>query len=123
MDNKKVTPDVRKVIKRDERIQKYDWTKVEAAVTAAFKSVGQDMDDTFRNQLQKSVEAAFKNSDAVSVEDLQDIIQKELIKRNKYDAAQAFIIYRNKRTEIREQKSVLVKKSASSSSYPITSIR
>ena len=109
MDNKKVTPDVRKVIKRDERIQKYDWAKVEAAVTAAFKSVGQDMDDTFRNQLQKSVEAAFKNSDAVSVEDLQDIIQKELIKRNKYDAAEAFIIYRNKRTEIREQKSDLVK--------------
>lgn len=99
----------KKVIKRDERIQEYDWTKVEAAVKAAFKSVNQEMDDTFRNQLQKSVEAAFKNVDAVSVEDIQDIIQKELIKRNKYDAAEAFIIYRNKRTEIREQKSDLVK--------------
>ena len=99
----------KKVIKRDERIQEYDWAKVEAAVTAAFKSVNQEMDDTFRNQLKKSVEAAFKNVDAVSVEDIQDIIQKELIKRNKYDAAQAFIIYRNKRTEIREQKSDLVK--------------
>ena len=99
----------KKVIKRDERIQEYDWTKVEVAVTAAFKSVNQEMDDTFRNQLQKSVEAAFKNVDAVSVEDIQDIIQKELIKRNKYDAAEAFIIYRNKRTEIREQKSDLVK--------------
>ena len=99
----------KKVIKRDERIQEYDWTKVEAAVTAAFKSVNQEMDDTFRNQLKKSVEAAFKNSDSVSVEDIQDIIQKELIKRNKYDAAEAFIIYRNKRTEIREQKSDLVK--------------
>lgn len=99
----------KKVIKRDERIQVYDWAKVEAAVTAAFKSVSQEMDDTFRNQLQKSVEAAFKNVDAVSVEDIQDIIQKELIKRNKYDAAEAFIIYRNKRTEIREQKSDLVK--------------
>lgn len=109
MDNKKVTPDVRKVIKRDERIQVYDWAKVETAVTAAFKSVNQEMDDTFRNQLQKSVEAAFKNTNSVSVEDLQDIIQKELIKRNKYDAAEAFIIYRNKRTEIREQKSDLVK--------------
>ena len=101
--------DNKKVIKRDERIQVYDWAKVEAAVTAAFKSVSQEMDDTFRNQLQKSVEAAFKNVDAVSVEDIQDIIQKELIKRNKYDAAEAFIIYRNKRTEIREQKSDLVK--------------
>ena len=101
--------DNKKVIKRDERIQLYDWTKVEAAVTAAFKSVNQDMDDTFRNQLRKSVESAFKNTDSVTVEDLQDIIQKELIKRNKYDAAESFIIYRNKRNEIREQKSDLVK--------------
>lgn len=101
--------DNKNVIKRDERIQAFDWAKVEAAVGAAFKSVNQELDDTFKSQLQKSIEAAFKNVDAVAVEDLQDIIQKELIKRNKYDAAEAFIIYRNKRTEIREQKSDLVK--------------
>ena len=41
----------KKVIKRDERIQLYDWTKVEAAVSAAFKSVNQEMDDTFKNYL------------------------------------------------------------------------
>ena len=99
----------KKVIKRDERIQLYDWTKVEAAVSAAFKSVNQEMDDTFKNYLKKSVESAFKNVDAISVEDMQDIIQKELIKRNKYDAAEAFIVYRNKRTEIRERNSELVK--------------
>lgn len=101
--------DNKKVIKRDERIQPFDWTKVEAAVGAAFKSVNQELDDTFKAQLQKSIEAAFKSVEAVAVEDLQDIIQKELIKRNKYEAAEAFIIYRNKRTEIREQKSDLVK--------------
>ena len=67
------------------------------------------MDDTFKNQLKKSVESAFKNVDAISVEDMQDLIQKELIKRNKYDAAEAFIVYRNKRTEIRERNSELVK--------------
>lgn len=109
MDSKKVTPDARKVIKRDERIQAYDWTKVEAAVTAAFKKVNQEMDDTFKNYLKKSVEAAFKNTDSVAVEDIQDIIQKELIKRNKYEAAEEFIVYRNKRTEIRERNSELVK--------------
>lgn len=101
--------DNKKVIKRDERIQQYDWAKVEAAVGAAFKSVNQEMDDTFKTQLQKSVEAAFKNVDSISVEDMQDIIQKELIKRNKYDAAEAFIVYRNKRTEIRERNSELIR--------------
>ena len=43
----------------------------------------------------------FKNNAPVSVEDIQDIIQKELIKRNKYDVVEAFIIFiGNKRTEI-----------------------
>ena len=98
-----------KVIKRDERTQLYNWNKVEAAVGAAFESVGQQMDDKFKDQLKKAVESAFKNVDAVSVEDIQDIIQKELIKRNKYDVVESFIIYRNKRTEVREQKSDLIK--------------
>jgi ribonucleoside-triphosphate reductase len=98
-----------KVIKRDERTQPYNWEKVEAAVTAAFKSVGQEPDNKFKEQLKHSVESVFKNNAPVSVEDIQDIIQKELIKRNKYDVVEAFIIYRNKRTEIREQKSDLIK--------------
>lgn len=97
------------VIKRDERIQQYDWNKVEAAVSAAFESVGKQLDDKFKEQLRHSVESAFKNNKKVSVEDIQDIIQKELIKRNKYDVVESFIVYRNKRTEIREQKSELVK--------------
>ena len=98
-----------KVIKRDERIQPYDFKKVEAAVSAAFKNVHQTMDDKFKEQLKHAVEAAFKNIDILNVEDIQDIIQKELIKRNKYEAAEEFIVYRNKRTEIREKKSDLVK--------------
>lgn len=97
------------VIKRDERIQQYDWNKVEAAVSAAFESVGKQLDDKFKEQLRYSVESTFKNNKKVSVEDIQDIIQKELIKRNKYDVVESFIVYRNKRTEIREQKSDLVK--------------
>ena len=98
-----------KVIKRDERTQLYNWDKVEAAVGAAFDSVNQKMDDKFKEQLRHSVESAFKNNSPVSVEAIQDIIQKELIKRNKYDVVESFIIYRNKRTEVREQKSDLIK--------------
>lgn len=98
-----------KVIKRDDRTQPYNWDKVEAAVGAAFDSVNQNMDDKFKEQLRHSVESAFRNNTPVSVEDIQDIIQKELIKRNKYDVVESFIIYRNKRTEVREQKSDLIK--------------
>ena len=98
-----------KVIKRDERLQPYNWNKVELAVTAAFESVNEKIDDKFKEQLKRSVELAFKNKESITVEEIQDIIEKELIKRNKYNVAKSFIIYRNKRTEVREQKSDLVK--------------
>ena len=98
-----------KIIKRDGRTQDYSWEKVESVVCKAFGSVGQDVPDKFLEQLKQSVESAIKNKDSFTVEEMQDIIQKELIKRNKYDVVESFIVYRNKRTEIREQNSDLVK--------------
>lgn len=98
-----------KIIKRDGRTQEYSWEKVENVVCKAFGSVGQEVPDKFLEQLKQSVESAIKNKDSFTVEEMQDIIQKELIKRNKYDVVESFILYRNKRTEIREQNSDLVK--------------
>ena len=98
-----------KIIKRDGRIQDYSWDKVEAVVKKAFGSVKQDVPDKFLDKLKQSIESSFKLRESFSVEEMQDIIQKELIKRNKYEVVEAFILYRNKRNEIREQKSDFVK--------------
>lgn len=98
-----------KIIKRDGRTQEYSWEKVENVVCKAFGSVGQEVPDKFLEQLKQSVESAIKNKDSFTVEEMQDLIQKELIKRNKYDVVESFILYRNKRTEIREQNSDLMK--------------
>ena len=98
-----------KIIKRDGRTQDYSWEKVENVVCKAFGGVGQDVPDKFLEQLKQSVESAIKNKDTFTVEEMQDLIQKELIKRNKYEVVESFILYRNKRTEIREQKSDLIK--------------
>lgn len=98
-----------KIIKRDGRIQDYSWSKVESVVKKAFGSVKQDVPDKFLDKLKQSIESSFKLRESFSVEEMQDIIQKELIKRNKYEVVEAFILYRNKRNEIREQKSDFVK--------------
>lgn len=98
-----------KIIKRDGRTQEYSWEKVESVVCKAFGSVGQDVPDKFLEQLKQSVESAIKNKDSFTVEEMQDIIQKELIKRNKFVVVESFILYRNKRNEVREQKSDLIK--------------
>lgn len=98
-----------KVIKRDGRIQNYNFLKIESVVSKAFQSVNQETPEKFLEQLKNSIEESFKKRDTLDVEDIQDIIQKELIKRNKYDIVESFIIYRNKRTEIREKNSKIIR--------------
>lgn len=99
------------VIKRDGTIQEYDFLKVINAVNKAFKSINQDVPEKFIEQLKLAIDAMIikYNGNPINIEDIQNIIQKELIKRNKYDAVEAFILYRKKRAEIREQKSDLIK--------------
>lgn len=98
-----------KVIKRDGSIQGYTFDKIKNVVIKAFKSVDQEVPEKFLEQLETSVSNLFKKKEEVGVEEIQDTIQKELIKRNKYDVVESFIIYRNKRAEIREQKSNLIR--------------
>ena len=99
------------VIKRDGTVQEYSFIKVIDAVTKAFNSVEQNVPDKFLEQLKESVERVIikNNGRGTPIEEIQDVIQKELIKRNKYEVVEAFINYRRKREEIREQKSDLMK--------------
>lgn len=96
-----------KVIKRDGSKQDFSSDKIKAVITKAFNSVQQEVPDKFLEQLMGSFDKIKK--DEMDVEDIQDIIQNELIKRNKYEVVESFILYRNKRAEIREQKSDLIK--------------
>ena len=122
-----------KIIKRDGTPQEYNFIKIVDAVTKAFNSIlivdkTLDEDDyvlelkrlkekqqpeisKFLEQVKESVEKAIvkNNGNGTSVEEINDIIQKELIKRNKYEVVDSFIKYRQKREEIREKKSDLMK--------------
>ena len=106
------------IIKRDGLIQRFNMDKVDEAVKKAFASVLTPGDsvlvpEKFFEQLHDSINSVIEKKrskgEDITVEDTQDLIQKELIKRNKYDVAEAFILYRNKRDEIREQKSPLIR--------------
>ena len=99
------------VIKRDGTPQEYSFLKIIDAVHKAFSSVGQEVPEKFLEQVKESVEKLIiKNNGAgTPIEEIQDCIQNELIKRNKYEVVEAFINYRKKREEIREKKSDLMK--------------
>lgn len=97
------------VIKRDESVQDYNFEKVQHAVIKAFNSVKSEVPEKFIEQLRDTFDNYSVKHDIITVEEIQDIIQKELIKRNKYDVVESFILYRNRRQEIRESKSDLIK--------------
>ena len=100
-----------KVIKRDGTPQEYNFIKIVDAVDKAFNAVQQEVPEKFLEQLKESVEKKIiqNNGAGTPIEEIQDIIQKELIKRNKFEVVEAFINYRRKREEYRESKSDLIK--------------
>ena len=99
------------VIKRDGTPQEYSFLKIIDAVHKAFASVDQDVPEKFLEQVKDSVEKLIikNNGNGTPIEEIQDCIQNELIKRNKYEVVESFINYRRKREEIREKKSDLMK--------------
>ena len=122
-----------KVIKRDGTPQEYNFIKIADAVTKAFNSIlvidknleedeylkkfkrlkenQQPEISKFLDQLKEPIEKLIikNNGNGTEIEEIQDCIQKELIKRNKYEVVEAFINYRRKREEEREKNSDLIK--------------
>lgn len=97
------------VIKRDGRKQEFDFQKVVDVIHNTYDAINQEVPDKFIEQLKGTFDKELKRRDEIDVEDIQDIIQNELIKRNQYKVVEEFIVYRNKRAEVREKKSDLIR--------------
>jgi ribonucleoside-diphosphate reductase alpha chain len=97
---------VSKIKKRDGRIVSFDETKIADAIHKAFTAL-EKKDGTVAKQLSEEVvrvlEERFGNK-IPSVEDVQDLVEEALIRNGYADVAKAYILYRQKRSEIREQK-------------------
>lgn len=99
----------KRVIKRDGKLQDFNFAKIEDVVGKAFKSCNLEVPDKFITQLKEEVDKFISDKEKIDIEDIQDIIQKFLIKKNKYDVVESFILCRDNRRRAREQKSKLVK--------------
>lgn len=85
------------VIKRDKKVEPFDVNKIDAAITKAFNAVNESIDSDI---LQDIKDELYINN-IVSVEELQDQLEKALMACDYYDVAKAFILYRRKRAESR----------------------
>lgn len=86
------------VVKRDGSIQEFDFQKISNAIAKCFKAVG-------NNLVPSSLEAAILSEvsvyDTIGVEDIQDIVEKNLMLFGFLEEAKAYILYRAERAKKR----------------------
>lgn len=85
------------VIKRNKRVEPFDINKIDAAITKAFNAVNEPIDSDILDDIKDELYI----NNIVSVEELQDQIEKALMACDYYDVAKAFILYRYKQAELR----------------------
>ena len=101
---------ITKIRKRDGRIADFDQDKVTEAIFKAAKAVGgsdADMAQKLSNKVIEELEKKYKSWAVPEVEELQDIVEKVLITEGHAKTAKAYILYRDQRRQIRENKNVL----------------
>ena len=98
------------VIKRDGRKVKYDKNKILNAVQSAFREVdGEITSEAKRKATLIATNIENLNKDMLTVEEIQDIVEIELMNSKRKAVAKAFIIYRDNRTKIREKNTKMMK--------------
>lgn len=85
------------VVKRNKTVQPFDWGKIDLAITKAFHAVNEPIDMDILSDVKD--ELYFNN--IISVEEIQDQIEKALMACDYYNVAKAFILYRQKQAELR----------------------
>ena len=96
--------------KRDGRLVEFDKSKIEQAVLKCFKSVDGQITD-FAEQKAKNIAdyiETYPTDHILSVEEIQDLVEKGLMSCKRKDVARAYITYRNERTRIRNQNEKLM---------------
>ncbi len=100
----------RSIQKRDGRIMEFDVNKITDAIFNAARAVGGE-DRQLAEELAQVVVKYLnktKTTGIPSVEDVQDAVEKVLIETGHAKTAKAYILYRDRRTRLRDAKSELM---------------
>ncbi len=100
-----------KVLKRDGGTVEFEISKISGAMLKAFDAVGRQYHPSVINLLALQVSADFEykvKDGLVSVEDIQDSVEKVLSETGYADVAKAYILYRKQREKVRNVNSALL---------------
>lgn len=99
-----------KIRRRDGEVIPFDRKRIEHAIELACDAIGQTdksfiptVTDAVINDLDRVFGEIFVNR-VPTVEDVQDIVERELVKANHFELAKAYILYRQERKKEREEK-------------------
>ena len=96
------------IIKRSMAEERYSGDKIVKAMEKAFISVGAEHDADLIADLLRQVEAEFADSEQAGVEEIQDAVERVMMANGCFDAAKSYILYREKRAEMRKIREALV---------------
>ncbi|MBQ2230740.1 MAG: ribonucleoside triphosphate reductase, partial [Oscillospiraceae bacterium] len=100
-----------KVIKRDGELVNFQIEKISAAITKAFDALNKEYHPDVINLISLRVASDFETKvkdGKVTVEDIQDSVEKVLSECGYADVAKAYILYRRQREKVRNVNSTLL---------------
>ena len=99
------------VVKRDGTIVDFSIGKISAAITKAFDAIGKQYHPSVIELISLHVTSDFESKivdDKITVEDIQDSVEKVLSESGYADVAKAYILYRRQREKVRNVNSTLL---------------
>ncbi len=99
------------VVKRDGKIVDFNISKISAAITKAFKALEKQYHPSVIDLISLHVTADFEKkieNDRITVEQIQDSVEKVLSESGYADVAKAYILYRKQREKVRNINSALL---------------
>lgn len=111
--------------KRTGDIEDFDITRIQDAIQKAY-AASNTLDTSDIDQIMEAIYCDLENvwklneSDFLSVEIVQDTVEKNLVKCNKYDVAKEYILYRAKHQEEREKERELTVKKFETEQLKVT---
>lgn len=98
------------IIKRDGTKVPFDKNKIINAINKAFIEVDGILyeNDTAQDIAEEIDNYYYNNSGDLDIESIQDLVEEKLMKSERPDVAKAYILYREKRNQIRNSKSKIM---------------